>query len=118
MDPNACLKEINEQLFHVGGDYSRALELIESLAEWIAKGGFVPDEYTDGTDWEYVLIGTYWFCVDYHGGQWSDEYRLQCVISRIYQPGINDCGIDPESTEQDVYDALEALFKAQTEQAA
>lgn len=118
MDPDACLKEINEQLFHIGGEYARSLELIESLATWIAKGGFELGEYLNGGDWEYVLIGAYWFCIDYHGGMWSDEYRLQCLISRVYQPGPREDGTEPESCEHDVYGALVALFDAWVGQSA
>lgn len=109
MDPNACLKEIGEQLTHIGGDYDRALELIEALAEWISKGGFYPEENLNAYNWEDVLVGAYWFCCDHHTGQWSDEYRLECVISTVYAPGPCCKGPEPDSAELMVYNDLVAL---------
>jgi hypothetical protein len=30
----------------------------------------------------------YYFCEDYHSGQWSRGYRILCRVSRIFKPGI------------------------------
>ena len=110
MDPNATLKEILDNLFTTTGDddYDRTLELIEALAEWLVKGGFEPGETMRDAEWQDVIIGAYWFCCDYHGGQSSDEYRLQCILSHLYSPGMTQ-GPEPESSEADVYFALEVL---------
>ncbi len=109
VDPNATLKEIIEQLFHAGGDYDVALELIEALAEWIAGGGFKPDDSTEA-DWPDVLEGAWWFCIEWHSGQTSDEYRVSCVIDRVYSPGPCQDGPEPQSAAEHVYDALTALY--------
>ena len=109
VDPNATLKEIIEQLFHAGGDYDVALELIEALAEWIAGGGFKPDDNTCA-DWPDVLEGAWWFCIEWHSGQTSDEYRVSCVIDRVYSPGPCQDGPEPQSAAEHVYDALTALY--------
>lgn len=54
--------------------------------------------------------GLYWFCVDYHGGQWSDLYRISCQLG--YKPGSSESS--PTSTDEErhgafyVYSMLEA----------
>ena len=108
MDPNATMEEILKQLFHGDGNYDRALELIEALAEWIAGGGYKPEETTDA-NWDDILIGAYWYCADNHAGQWSDEYRLLSIISGIYSPGPLCNGPESLSVESDVYTALTEL---------
>ena len=48
----------------------------------------------------------YWYCADYHGGQWSDEYAVLSWVSDFYQPGACEHGVvDPA---QDIYAALVA----------
>jgi hypothetical protein len=46
--------------------------------------------------------GLHWYCTDYHGGQWSKLYRIQCQLD--YRPGGGERGTDEES--QPFYDAL------------
>lgn len=47
----------------------------------------------------------YWFCVDYHRGQFSKEYRLMCKLSRIFTPSRLSNG--PSSEEAlDIYVSL------------
>ena len=115
MDVNATMQEIIENLFNIGGDYDRSLELIEALADWIAGDGFKPAENTVA-EWPDVLIGAYWFCVNYHSGMSSDEYRLQCSISHVYSPGPCEAGPEPDSSSANVYAALVELagFDAET----
>ena len=109
MDPNACLSEILDNLFKTGhDDYDRTLELIEALAEWLNGGGFEPAETMGAAEWSDVIEGAYWFCIDYHWGQASDEYRLQCILSRIFSPGLG-YGPEHESSAASVYFALEVL---------
>lgn len=52
-----------------------------------------------------VIIGSYWFAVDYHGGQVSPMYTVLSVLSGIFEPGMIS-GPEPESSECVVYDAL------------
>ena len=109
MDPNETLKQINHHLFRTGGNYSECLELIEALAEWLAKDGFKPDEYLNGCNWEDVITGAYWFASHYYAGQASDEYRLLCVTGKIFSPGRCLYRPEEDSSELTVYDALVAL---------
>ena len=64
-----------------------------------------------------LLPGAYWYFVDYHGGMRSDEYRTQCVIGKVFKPGMSG-GPEEESCEADVYAALEAIsgYKVATEE--
>lgn len=116
MDPNATLREILDILFTTTAepDYDRALELIEALADWLIGGGFEPGETMRDAEWQDVIAGAYWFCCDYHSGQTSDEYRLQCVLSRLYSPGACSDGPEPETSESGVYFALEVLTGAKS----
>lgn len=90
------------------GDYSRTLATLERLANAV-------NDYDGDIDWEIgedcsldsLLVGAYWFCVDYHGGQWSDEYRLQCAIGNFFDPKCSSLELD--SSEYDVYTALAVL---------
>jgi hypothetical protein len=84
--------------------YARTLEAIERLATEVS-------DFEGETDWsigegyevtlDSLLIGAQQFCVDYHGGMWSDEYRLQCIIS-----DFSTCTMDRDSSEFDAYIAL------------
>ena len=65
MDPNATLFAILAHLNEFGGDYDECLESLESLAQWIQRGGCTPS----ADDWYDVLAGAYHYCADYHGGQ-------------------------------------------------
>lgn len=115
MDPNATLREIIDILFTTTAepDYERCLELIEALADWLNGGGFEPAETMRDAEWSDVIIGAYWFCCDYHSGQTSDEYRLQCQLSRLYSPGMMQ-GPEAETSEAEVYFALEVLIGAKS----
>jgi hypothetical protein len=44
-----------------------------------------------------ILEGWYWYCADYHGGQWSWLYKRLCKIYKYYKPGFMQTG--PESEE-------------------
>jgi hypothetical protein len=34
-----------------------------------------------------LIVESYWFFSDYHGGQWSAEYRALCALGEIFDPG-------------------------------
>lgn len=100
---------LNRALFRIDSNlsYSRAVEAIGLLSS------SVEDDETDESDWylgesgectlDSLLVGSYWFFVDYHGGQDSPEYRAQCIIGRIFNPGMSS--LEEETSEQDVYNA-------------
>jgi len=35
-----------------------------------------------------IVEAYYWYCVDYHNGQWSPLYERLCKIGKYYNPGI------------------------------
>lgn len=90
--------------------YTRTLEAIERLVDEVRKTD------TDESVWyigenecatlDALIVGTYWFLGDYHSGQGSIEYRVLSAIGGIYKPGMT-CGPERDSSEEDVYDALE-----------
>lgn len=95
-------------------NYQRTLEAIERLAQEIL------DTETDETVWyigefgvctlDTLLVGAYWFLTDYHAGQASLEYRVFSRLGEIFSPGMTD-GPEPETSEVDVYEALEFEFE-------
>ena len=48
--------------------------------------------------------GLYWYCADYHNGQWSEEYRVLSTLG--YKPSMSEHGPDPDSYADEVYRAL------------
>lgn len=62
-----------------------------------------------------LIVGAYWFFGDYQGGQWSDEYRTQCVVGKVYLPGPISHGPEHESSEESVYQAFESISGYKTE---
>ena len=103
---------IDRSLFLTSGrlTYSRVLEAIRLLAHILHEGK------TDETIW-YVgefrsadlaslVIGAYWFCADYHSGQWSAEYTTLSALGTIYSTGP-----EPDSCESVAYSALVAKMK-------
>lgn len=108
----------NNALFHVCGmdDYQRTLEAISKLSDLVHEfDGDTSDLWAIGEHTEAsldsLLVGAYWFCRDYHNGQWSDEYRLLCNIGRYFSPGCTN-GPETDSSERDVYLALEQLLES------
>lgn len=45
--------------------------------------------------------GLYWYCVNYHGGQSSDLYRMQCELR--YTPAMSENGCDDDAFAAEVY---------------
>jgi hypothetical protein len=54
-----------------------------------------------------VAQGLYWACVHWHGGQWSDLYRISCALG--YTPARSENGPEPDTDAQAVYDELNAM---------
>lgn len=63
-------------------------------------GPVTADNYFD------AARGLYWYCVDYHGGQFSDLYRIQCQLQ--YQPSPSENGADEHDESGEFYAALVA----------
>ena len=52
-----------------------------------------------------IVDAHYWYCVNYHSGQWSREYQRLSRISQYYKPSILAKGPATENA-QAIYDAL------------
>ena len=99
---------IERSLFYTDSslDYGRTIGALERLSSLVEEASDV--------DWyigecgcctlDSLLVGAYWFCTDYHGGQGSDEYRLHCNIGSYFDPGMSS--LERDSSEFDVYQAL------------
>ena len=48
-----------------------------------------------------IAGGAYWFCVDYHGGQFSGLYEAQC--RNAYKPGPWETGPEKGTGMEDAY---------------
>jgi hypothetical protein len=90
--------------------YDRTIEAIVRLSSEV-------NDCDDDVEWhvgeggsctlDSLLVGAYWYCVDYHGGQWSAEYALQCNIGGYFDPGMSS--LEKDSSEFDAYVALAVL---------
>jgi len=105
---------LSDNLFSTKGKlgYDRTLVALDRLCDEVMN------TETDENVWyigehrnctlDQLIVGGYWFFVDYHGGQDSPEYRMQCILGRVYTP--NCAGHpEPETAEADVYEAFERL---------
>lgn len=55
MDPNVCLRKIRRLIENVleqdlGGDADELATHVEALDEWLCKGGFFPEVWTQGIE--------------------------------------------------------------------
>ena len=110
----------HELLFQTTGDmsYNETISALRELAQAVIEFEGDWDElWTIGefgcASLDNLLIGAYWFVVDYHSGQASLEYTLLCAIGETYSPGRCCCGPEKDSAEQETYEALETLFKGE-----
>jgi len=94
--------------------YAKTVKALDLMARLIA------DYDGDNDDWIYIgeftcdiptmLIAAYWHLSQWHGGQWSDEYRALCSIGEIFSPGMSS---EPSrgDSEYDCYKALDAMAR-------
>lgn len=54
--------------------------------------------------------GLYWACVNWHGGQASDLYRISCQLD--YRPGACESGPEDDTDAEMVYGELNELGEA------
>lgn len=63
---------------------------------------FPPDCGEDGFDGSPYAAAIYWFCADYHGGQFTNMYSV--LSTSKYRPGILEKGLPSLSpVEEDMY---------------
>jgi hypothetical protein len=82
--------------------YERTLLAIEKMASMVfhtEECVWESEEF--GISLDSLIIGAYCFCADYHGGQWSPEYRALSALGKVFRPG--------SSSLNEVYEALQAL---------
>ena len=109
-------RTIDRSLFLTSGrlTYSRVLEAIRLLARILHEGETDESTWNLGefrsADLASLIVGAYWFCADYHAGQWSAEYATLSALGTIYSTGMVS-GPKPNSCEIDVYSALVAKMK-------
>lgn len=101
-------------LFRQGSElsYVQMVEKIRELAHSVkanTESDYYLGQFEEAT-LDTLLIGSFWFFVDYHGGQDSPEYSAQCAIGQVFNPGMTS-GPEPETSEVDVYEAWEDAFK-------
>jgi len=90
--------------------YNRTLVAISRLCTELSK------TKTDETVWyigqdtlaslDSLIVGAFWFTAEHYSGQGSVEYKVHCELSGIYKPNMSN-GVEPESSESDVYELLE-----------
>ena len=108
---------IDRALFRIDGNlcYDRTIQAITDLANCIN------DYDGDTEDWIYlneygsatpdsIIVGAYWFAVNYHGGQSSIEYAMLSALGYVFSPGMS-CGPEDGSSEKYVHEMLEAKSK-------
>ena len=64
--------------------------------------------YAAEADASDVAQAIYWFCADWHGGQWSNLYSALCCHG--YTPGACEAGCEPDGVSILMYEALEAEY--------
>jgi hypothetical protein len=110
-----CAK-INRSLFFVDGtlDYDELIDELSVLA-------YMVDDYDSedteclwsigehtGASLSDLIPGAYWHCTEWHSGQNSSSYACLSALGMVFNPGMAS-GPEPESSESDVYDALETM---------
>ena len=82
---------------------SATFDRLEKLIRDQMPGGRSEDDFST---WD-IALAVWHYCNEWHGGQWSDEYRMLCAVpigGNI--PDIEDN--EEETTAQMVYDWLTA----------
>jgi len=85
-----------ESVWEIGEDQFDSPHKVAALVEDLWR-----DEETKCVAFD-LAEGLHWHCADYHGGQWSDRYRIMCGLK--FNPG---CSSSPDTEAgQYVYDLL------------
>ena len=105
-------KVITRSLFEGSSlSYSRTVDAIIGLGQSVHEQEEI--DYSLGecgaADIASLLVGAFWFFADYHGGQFSPEYKALSVLGETYDPGFAS-GPQNDSSESEVYSALEEKF--------
>jgi hypothetical protein len=77
--------------------YERTLLAIEKMASMVfhtEECVWESEEF--GISLDSLIIGAYCFCADYHGGQWSPEYRALSALGKVFRPGSSSLNEEEE----------------------
>jgi hypothetical protein len=58
-----------------------------------------------------LIVGAYWACGEWHGGQASDTYAALCSLGAIFSPGMTNAP-ESEDSEYIAYELVCEWFKA------
>jgi hypothetical protein len=90
--------------------YERTMLAIEKMVNMVSHTEEpMWDNEEFGISLDSLIVGAYWFCSDYHGGQWSPEYRALSALGKVFKPGPLAASSSLEGGEEIVYEALQAL---------
>ena len=56
-----------------------------------------------------LVVGGYWACSEWHGGQFSDTYAALCSLGQVFSPGMSNAP-DPEESEFTAYEQIGEWF--------
>lgn len=112
---NAWSRISSSSLFRTDGPDIDLCESIEALVSAI-------EDEPEESDWLYLgefgdctasdfIVGAYWALAEWHGGQWSPEYRALSILGRLFSPGMTD-GPEEGTGEQIAYEQVDAYFKS------
>ena len=62
-------------------------------------------DYLNEDNYYDAAQALHWYCVNFHGGQFSNLYLIQCKLG--YNPGILECGCENDEGALMFYQALE-----------
>ena len=109
---------MGSDIFRLNGPRIDLCAALEELAEavhaepedsdgWIYLGEFSECTCAD------LIVGAYWALTEWHGGQWSDEYRAMCALSKVFSPGMSSAPTEEDGGgEFEAYRAVGDYFQA------
>lgn len=110
---------IERALFHRknGVSYDRLIRAIELLATIVHNYDSDSEAIwsigeSGSADLANMLSGCYWYFVHNHGGQKSDEYRISCILSNVYDPGPMEKKPEHKTPAMETYNALKRRAKS------
>jgi hypothetical protein len=113
---NRFFRVVSRALFRSNStlDYSRTIEAISRLAEVVHSTETEEDVWWIGecsdASLDSIIVGAYWFVYDFCSDDPIKFQRIATNLSDVFKPGCTT-GPEKESCEQDVYDALERMYK-------
>ena len=73
---------------------------VKELQEYIDERYPLADDDEKG-DLFNLADGLYWYCSEWHSGQWSDEYSVLSTLN--YSPSPLASGVEEETAAHEVY---------------